>query len=162
MGQSTNGQICFGMEFEEGFEFPWDLESDGDIEAWWRDEIHGFKPKNNPFAETETGYRSDLDTEVKRNKAVKAYFQERRDFEETMPDLPVEMVNMCSGDYPVYILSSSVLQMSASRGYPQEIDLDAINSCDFVKMHNDIIDFCNAHDIEVPEDPKLYLSSYWG
>ena len=36
MGVSTDGQICFGIAFEECTEFPWDSEEyDGDIDAWW-------------------------------------------------------------------------------------------------------------------------------
>lgn len=36
MGMSTDGQLCFGICFEDGFEFPWDNEEfDNSIERWW-------------------------------------------------------------------------------------------------------------------------------
>ena len=36
MGISTDGQICFGVLFEEGYEFPWDCEEYAyDIYIWW-------------------------------------------------------------------------------------------------------------------------------
>jgi len=56
MGISTNGQLHFGIKFEDGFEFPWDFDDEmksswrsDDIEHWWR-EVNGFiNPKFNPL-----------------------------------------------------------------------------------------------------------------
>jgi len=35
MGQSTDGQICYGVKFEEDFEFPWDDDPYLDEDDWW-------------------------------------------------------------------------------------------------------------------------------
>lgn len=34
MSTSTNGEICYGILFEEGYEFPW---NDGEMIEWWED-----------------------------------------------------------------------------------------------------------------------------
>lgn len=41
MSTSTDGQICFGVVFEEDYEFPWDDENN--FEKWWQT-VNGFKP----------------------------------------------------------------------------------------------------------------------
>jgi hypothetical protein len=43
MGVSTDGQIGYGVVFEEGYKFPWDKYPSGDIEDWWTEEVLGFK-----------------------------------------------------------------------------------------------------------------------
>ena len=50
MGVSTDGQICYGIVFEEGHEFPWASdEYEKDISAYfdkmhkWDDEIYGME-----------------------------------------------------------------------------------------------------------------------
>lgn len=42
MTTSTNAELCFGIEFDEGYEFPWDEEWE-DIEDWWIYEICQFE-----------------------------------------------------------------------------------------------------------------------
>lgn len=39
MGISTDGEICYGIIFEDGYEFPWDIDHEGDPEMWWISEI---------------------------------------------------------------------------------------------------------------------------
>ena len=52
MGVSTDGQICFGIMFDEGFEFPWNGgEDDQDLESWWMEEVCGYKPPFELFTE---------------------------------------------------------------------------------------------------------------
>ena len=60
MVQSTDGQLSYGVVFDEDFEFPWDAEKwEGDIEEWWRD-VKGFSnPMYYPFdqeGDYEPGY----------------------------------------------------------------------------------------------------------
>ena len=57
MGVNTDGQICFGIKFEEGDEFPWeDVDGDYDLEEWWR-RVNGYtNPHESPWDE-KGGYK---------------------------------------------------------------------------------------------------------
>jgi len=49
MGTTTNGVICYGIQFDEDTEFPWNDKEyegenyDGDIDRWWLYDVLGFK-----------------------------------------------------------------------------------------------------------------------
>ena len=44
MGMSTDGEIHYGIKFDEDFVFPWNTdEFEYDIEEWWQ-EVGGFQP----------------------------------------------------------------------------------------------------------------------
>lgn len=158
MGVSTDGQICYGILFEDGYEFPWD--EDGDIEDWWND-IHGMKDWK-PTVEIYNSEGNYLNGIKPSKEAIDAYYDERRAFKESLsiPPLPVEMVNVCSGDYPTYILAVPSSSKSASRGYPQEFDPQLL------KVSEDelqaLLGFCDKYELEYDGEPKWYLSSYWG
>ena len=153
MGVSTNGQICFGVLCEEGQEFPWD-EYDGE-EEWWL-KICAFKPSLQVY--DLHGNRLPGITEAQCDK----YWEEKRAFAEAHP-LPVELVNYCSGDYPMYILAAKDTCQSASRGNAEEFAPAKLTVTP--EQTEQLLDFCRKH-IEWeggnPPEPKWYLSSYWG
>ncbi len=151
--------------FDEGFEFPWDAdEFDGDIEEWWK-HVNGYdNPHYCPF--TEAGeYKDDAPVTVDQfgQKSVKhddprvsAYYEYRRKWMSSNP-VPIEVVNYCSGDCPMYVLA--VKHIECSRGYPQEIDPALLEVTDDDKQR--LRDFLERFDIEADE-PKWWLTSYWG
>jgi hypothetical protein len=156
MGQSTNGQICFGVVFEGDYEFPWDDElHTGDLEEWWLREA-GFKPKHPIHDETGNWIGGVKPTDAQYN----LYFSEKREFKKAHP-LPVEEVNYCSGECPMYILAVPSSLKSASRGYPKEFDPAALKVTEEEKAA--LIKFCEKYGLE-PESPEptWLLSSYWG
>lgn len=157
MGQSTNGQICFGINFEEGYEFPWDAEEfEGDEEKWWL-KINGYKPSITPFGE-DGDYLPNL-TEKEKEEMSDAWYKELSEFREAHP-LPVELVNTCSLEYPMYIIAVSSTCRIARRGYPQEF-----NPKDLIVNIGDVIaleKFCKDNNIKYEGKPQWYLSSYWG
>ena len=116
MGQSTDGQISYGVRFPEGFEFPWDRSHDGDEDAWWR-EVFGYKP---PFElyDKDSEY---LDGKKPAQERINEYYDAQTTWENANP-LPFKLVNYCSGECPVYILSVPGTVVTANRGYPQELD----------------------------------------
>ena len=114
MGTSTNGQICYGVAFEDGYEFPWDADYDGDIDAWWIYEVHGFKHSVEIF-DTAGCYLNGREPSP---DEVSRYFKEIRDFSEAHP-LPVKLVNYCSGDCPMYALAVPSSFIRAGRGCPR-------------------------------------------
>lgn len=154
MGTSTNGQLSFGVCFKEGFEFPWDAEPyEGDYKTWWRD-VRGFKnPVDSPY--TETGeYKPGV---TKDSPVIDEYFKAQREWDKANP-FPVEVVNYCSGEYPMWMLATK--HISNRRGYPEAVDLAAL--IDTKAALSTLMDFMAEFKIECEESPKWWLSSYWG
>lgn len=153
MSTLTNGQICYGVLFEEDFDFPWGEE---DPEDWWRDTIQGYK---RPFEiYTEDGdYIGGVRPDQSR---LDEYFNHRRDFEKTHP-FPVELVNCCSADYPRYIIAARSTVKVARRGYPEQFSADEISVT--IEDANALVDFIRKY-IQPNGEIKAgwYLSSYWG
>lgn len=154
MGVSTNGQICFGILLEEGVTLPW-ADDDGEryIDDWWRDQC-GYVPTKQLYDED----GKHLPGVTKQD--VDDFYKHRREFDAAHP-CPVVMVNVCSGDCPVYIIAIPDTVKSARRGYPEKIDRDA----DFAlnpKLVQLLEEFVDKHEIEYEDGPHWYLSSYWG
>lgn len=134
MGQSTDGQLSYGVVFEDGQEFPW-ADDSGGIDDWWRKQ-QGFKDSIHDDDGNWIGG-------VKPNEeAYDLYFAERSAFDAAHP-LPVTEVNYCSGEYPMIILAVPSSYRRASRGYPEKIDvLPAVSEAEKTALRE--------------------LSSYWG
>jgi len=126
MTTSTDGIICFGFELGE-ISLPW---SEDGIEDWWAFVVHGdrYEPVFvSPFTEEGEWNEAEGFTEAKdcakdpvQEAHCTAYFAERRRHEESVPPLPVEMVNSCHIDNPHWIACVPLVGREASRGYPVE------------------------------------------
>lgn len=156
MGVSTNGQISYGILFEEGFEFPWDCEQfDGDIEDWWKSANGYQNPEFDPYDE-----RGDYKPGVtKDDPRIAAYHGHAREWLQANP-VPVELVNCCSADCPIYILSLPEFGATANRGYPQAFHPTLL--VERPEHAQQLVDFCAKYGIETSDEPKWWLSSYWG
>ena len=156
MTTSTDGQICYGILLEEDSELPWDGEPfNGDIEDWWITAIHGFKHSFEVYNEDGT-YRGGVRPD---DQAMHDHWQEKFDFVKAHP-IPIELFNVCSGDYPMWIIATIGKGLVANRGEPQAFDPDSFAATDQDKKA--LLDFCKTHGIEIGEsEPKWYLSSYW-
>jgi len=152
MGTSTNGHLCYGVAFEEDFEFPW---VDGEIEDWWTYTVHGFKHSFEIF----DGDGNYLNGRKPPEDEVSRYFEERRAFD-AAHRLPVALVNYCSGDYPMYALAAPSTVRTATRGSPTVIDPASLVVAD--DERDALLRFLAEHDIEAPEAPAWLLTSYWG
>lgn len=152
MGQSTDAILCYGVEFEEGYEFPWDQgDWKGDFERWWAEGVRGFKFSKQVYGESDRlpGV-TDAD--------VSNYWGEYYAFLKANP-LPVELVHHCSGDYPMYILAVTGTVTTASRGYPKVIERTPRTGAEKAE---DFHQFCNEHGIELDKPLQWLLCSYWG
>ncbi len=154
MGVSTDEQIAYGVAFDEGTEFPWDTGTfDGDIENWWR-EIKGYKP---PFKlYDDNGY---IGEKRPPEKKITEYYNHRSSWDKANP-IPVQLVNTCSCDYPMYMLAVRGTVKEASRGCPKRFEPTEL----VVEQENReaLIAFMKEHSIEGGSEPGWYLSSYWG
>ena len=155
MGVSTDGQICCGVLLEEEIELPWDADQwDGDIDAWWRD-INGFKHSREVF-DADGHYlpgfsrQSDLDW----------YYGEERDWDELHGRVPVELVNACSAEYPIWIVALPGSCHVARRGDPEKFDPTEL--CVEATVTAVLTDFLDRFGIEYDGAAAWYLSSYWG
>jgi hypothetical protein len=152
MGQSTDGQICFGIKFDEGFEFPWK----DDLEDFWLEKVLGFQRSFQLF-DNDGEY---IDGIKPPQSVIDKYLQEKSDFEESHPQCPFELVNYCSWECPEYILAIKRTCKSANRGYPDQFDPSTLTVTK--EEIESLIDFCHKHEIICESEPAWYLSSYWG
>lgn len=162
MSQSTDGQICYGVVFPEGFEFPWDADDETGIESWWRT-VNGYKKPFELYAE-------DDDTEPPESK-IDEFYEHQDKWDEANP-IPVELVNYCTGDCPMYIIATKDSVKTNSRGYPEEFIPSELKTTEektlinFIEKH--LMESINKHnndeynDTPIEIKPKWYLSSFWG
>lgn len=153
MGLSTDGQICYGVKFDEGFEFPW---GDDDFDEWWL-EVNNFVPSKILYDE-----RGEYPNGVKPSaEDIKAYFEERHNFIEKIGKPPLSLVNYCSGDYPSYILAVPATEKTANRGYPTLLTKEDFNVDE--DQREALLAFCDKYGIEYsPDAIGWWLSSYMG
>ncbi len=169
MGVSTDGQICFGVAFPEGFEFPWDAEQFGDdFETWWREAVCGYKPPFQIYDE----HGEYIGGKKPSQSRIDEFIEHRSKFEKQHP-VPVKLVNYCSHECPMYIIAVPSSCLENSRGYPEEIqpgnlkvsEADVESLKKFLKEHVPV----KPEDLEYVDKrfdktmtPRWYLSSYWG
>lgn len=156
MGVSTDGQLCYGICFEEGFQFPWD-ELEMDFEDWWYEIICGYKKPFELYDENGEYNKSIPKDQLEKKKDE--YHKHRYSFhKENKP--PVVLLNYCTYDVPMYIMTLEDKSYSNSRGYP--IEIDPANLIVSEKQKNILVDFCKKYIPSEVEEPKWYLSSFWG
>lgn len=157
MTVSTNGQICYGVVIPEEDVLPWDLDGfDGDIGHWWLHSVLGFQHSFEMF----TPQGNWIGGEKWPQDKIDEYYGEQRDFAEQSPKLPVELVNFCSYDYPIYVLAIPETCKSARRGYPERFVPTKLVFTD--EQKEDLLEFCKTYEIEFEDGPAWYLSSFWG
>ena len=154
MGVSTDGQLSFGVCFGGHFEFPWSTDKyDGDIDKWWQD-VRGFvNPIESPFNE-HGNYKPGINRD---SPVISEYFAKKREWENANP-IPVEVVNYCSDECPMYMLSTKGI--SNKRGYPEKVDIDFLR--DTEEARQVLREFMDQYGIESDDDACWWLSSYYG
>ena len=156
MGVSTDGQLCYGILIEEGFEFPWEQERwDYDIEDWW---VYGICGYTNPI-ELYDAHGEYLNGREPTKEEIDLYYNSRRAFSKEHP-VPIKLVNYCSGDYPMWILATPGSCMVANRGYPKPFEPEALSI--EPTEEKALLQFCIDHKMPINDGPQWWLSSYWG
>lgn len=165
MSVSTNGQLSYGVVFDEDIEFPWDSEEfEGSTDAWWRNVNDYVNPHYYPFTKKGT-FKDDAPVIINQlgqkrldhnDPRIVDYYNHWREWEIANP-IPVELVNYCGDDYPMYLLV--VKHVSCSRGYPLEVDPAFLEVTEEEKYK--LREFLDRFGIEADE-PKWWLTSYWG
>lgn len=137
MSQSTDGILAYGVPIGEGAEFPWDAEEyGGDFDQWYSEQNGLPTPKNWDSKEGEK------------------YFDKQR---KLLEKCPIEVVQHCSMDYPMYFVAIRGTVTTASRGYPEQLE-DNIKRPDNIAP---VLEFCEKYNLEVEGEPGWYLFSNW-
>ena len=155
MSQSTDGEISYGIKFEEDFEFPWDDDKyTYDIDDWWL-EVLGYQI---PF-EVYDKDGNYINNERPEEKVINEYYKHRREFLEQNP-VPIQLVNYCCSLYPEYIVAIPSTIQTANRGCPVELNINELTFTDEERYK--LIEFCIKYLNLTKEqcDPKWYLTSY--
>jgi len=158
MGVSTDGQICYGILLDEEVELPWgDDKYDDGIYDWWVYTVKGYEPPFEMFDDDGEyiGGESNWTTQQ-----IDHYFEHLWLFRKQNP-LPVELVNVCSNDYPIYIIAAPETCVRATRGYPLPFEPSQLDNVSLAQKE-ELIKFCDDYEIEYDGEPQWYLSSYWG
>ena len=153
MGTSTDAIICYGIAVDEEAELPWATAPDGDIDEWWRKEIHGYTPTFELFT-PDGNYIDGVEPDASR---VDAFFAERDAFDKQYP-LPITLVMHCSGNSPMWIIAAKLTYLSANRGHPQVFDPHQLmyDPDDASALRK----FCATH-LGIDTEPQWLLCSLW-
>lgn len=156
MGVSTDGIIGYGVILEEGTPSPFGDEWYEDaLEDWWRME-NGYKDIHEPYND-EGGYAEGWS---KGDERFTEYFDHRREWLKSNP-LPVQPVNYCSGDYPMWMLAVPGTVVECSRGCPTRINPTGSNGV--IKESLDpYLEFIDKYLDEYKSGTGWYLMSYYG
>ena len=132
MGVETNGQICYGIFFEEGTEFPWGE----DLEEWW------------VCAKiAELKYTGGRPPRVSYNSILE------------MHPIPVREVNYAHQDCYSIILATPSSFKRAYRGYPITFTPEELKVTDKEALISFCKKYIPEY---TGEQPEWYLSSYYG
>lgn len=153
MGTSTDGQLSFGSPLSEEELYPWD--DHDSTEEWW-EVVNGYE---NPYGwvwDSEGNYNKERGIQ-KGSPEIRLYLDFRSQWNKEHP-IPFSLVNTCSGDYPMLLFA--VDNYVASRGYPNDLDLDKLieKTPELTKIFENLVERYKIH----VDPPKWWLSSYWG
>lgn len=152
MGVSTNGQICYGVLFEDGYAMPWD-ESRHTESEWYYRLFPDYPTADELYTE-----EGNLKEGVTQEELITRLTQ-RRAYRDKKEDLPFEAVNVCSCDYPMYILAVPGTTKSAARGYLEVLDFNDLQP-DPVALDK-FLSFMSEHFPDIDVKLEWYLSSLW-
>ena len=152
MGQSTDGQLCYGLCLDDDVELPWvDEDGNDELEQWWLN-VNQFRPAHEIYDEN----GDYLNGQEATDQQIETYWDERKQWLDAHP-LPFELVNYCSGEWPMYILAVPGTLVTASRGCPEIVSAETIVAHDI----SPIVELCakySAHESRI----GWFLSSFWG
>lgn len=162
MGTSTDGIICYGWNVGED-PLPWDGDFNGDEDKWWKD-VNGYQnPLWSPYTPDgelvpELAAQQVNPWDQVSDPRIDEYHAFSRQWAKENP-FPVELVNTCSGDCPMYIMAVAGSVTRCLRGYPESFDPSKLvfDEKEFEIAQN----FLWEHKIETGE-PRWWLASFWG
>lgn len=159
MGNNADGQISFGLLIDEDFTLPWDSSTweDEGIDHWWRD-INGFVDKHTPFNK-EGNYAEGWSQDDPR---FKEHYDRRTEWLVDHP-LPVDVINYCNGDQPMYLLAVPGVGKRCSWGDPELFTLQELCASIIPEKVDALIAFVKKYEIDtIYGKPQWFLTSYWG
>lgn len=163
MGISTDGIICYGYHVGEVdeieiFDPENEKEYDDGIYDWYIEKYLGYKEPFPMFDEKGMWLNNIEPPE----HTITEYLDHRKKFKENNPPIPVELVNVCTSEYPSWIIAVPGTQQRCDRGYPQIITTEtlAVDSIALEKF-NEFINKNINPEIDLGE-LSWWLGSYYG
>ena len=155
---ATIGQICYGILLDEEIELPWNDEKyDDGISDWWLYTVKGYESPFEMFDDDGEYIGGEDRWPIHK---VRHYFEHFRLFSRENP-IPVELINVCSHDFPIYIIALTDTRLVARRGTPTPFDPAKLETVSLGQKEA-LIKFCDDYEIEYDGEPRWYLSSHWG
>lgn len=143
MGSDATAVLAFGIDFGEGFEFPWGEE---EFEVWYAAQ-KGVKPPGIEYTDAT-------------KPLFEAYWDARR---EANRDRPVDLETLGSWDYPHHVLVLAGHVKRVDWGTPEKISVETLKkmAAQDLDAHK-IIEFCNRFNITMPHEPSVLIGAFWG
>lgn len=149
MGVSTDAMLFFGFELED-YQIPAGLEAEGCMDLY--DVVEKWNKAHKPPCPEGDDYQSP---------EFKAWRTACEEWERTAPAYVVQGAHCCMEE-PVNFVCVGRLYRSASRGYPERIDMRLLTSFTAEDL-NQLTLFCKFAGIPWPEDGVgWHLASWWG
>lgn len=157
MGVSTNALFFWGIALdEEEIDMPW-----GDEEDWEEHyaSLHGINRPEVEWVEiqNENAFGKQYETATtEQRQALDAYYEAKKAL---ITESPYEVIYHCSLDYPLVAVVLKRTHVSASRGYPTEVEMSVISEEEVAGL----IPFITK--LKLPyagEMPKWQIASMWG
>ena len=142
MGQSTNAILAFGFDLGEP--------SEELLKAF------GTDPDNDSSIDFEQWIETQAGLVYPAGGTDKAYRAYRKARDAAAAACPVDLITHCSGDYPMYFLAVRGTEMTAHRGDPTAVTIEAVAPEKIQAMR----ELCEKHGIEWKE-PGWHIFSMW-
>lgn len=166
MGQSTDAEIAFGVDFGDDHPLLGEDEDEGseDLGDYLAARTGLIDPDSEIPEEINYGSLDDFarwkDENPEWTKRTRVYRQKVLELED---EAPIEIIAHSSGEYPMYIVAIKGTHLVASRGYPKEFEPTAlwVDAASISAAQK----FCEEYEINTEdhhfEDPKWLLFSMW-
>lgn len=151
MGYDAEARICYGISFDDDYEFPWEQYCE---DEWWR-QVGGFTPTKRCYSEE--GRTLPGITE----EDIDLYFEERRAWDKANP-MPFELIRHGSDEYTLYIIAVKGTEIDTEWGDALKIRPDNMRIP--YNGLGKLVDFCEKYGIEfdAEKDVGWWLSAYYG
>lgn len=140
MGQSTDGILVYGWNLSD--------EADRDLDtSWATDFLEELEDRDNKDEFLAEGLGIILPDDYPERRTV-------------IEGITLDVVNHCSIDYPMYLLTHRALSFRVYRGWLKDVDI--LKVTDWPKHDAQLWAAVRTLGLEPPMGPKLLMASYMG
>ncbi len=158
MGMSAGAYLFLGCvvgSADDCEDLPGYTEEEGwDFDHWWNYEVHeGFEPSSRPYTE-EGNYVPGVS---RGDPRIDTYYAEKREYEDSVPECPAEVVFAGHHEVPTYCLAVRGTAVSADYS-PTEVESLAVSASSVSRFKEFLKEYFPDRDLKV----SWLLVSDWG